>query len=211
VIQALPFLIASTRDVLGLEESAEYPLTAIKGDNVVVLGGGDTAMDCLRTAIRRGAASVTCAYRRDELSMPGSKKEVLNAREKGVSFEFNVQPQAILRNRKGQVTGFEIIRTKMGRPGPDGRCQPQPIDGSAFELPAGVLIMAFGFRPHDMPWLRGLGIKQDRWGNIATGGNGRTATQTSHDKIFAAGDVVTGTDLVVTAMAAGRQRHAYAV
>ncbi|EKD5484588.1 formate-dependent uric acid utilization protein YgfT [Salmonella enterica subsp. arizonae] len=205
VIQALPFLIASTREVMGLEESAEYPLKVIKGKNVVVLGGGDTAMDCLRTAIRRGAASVTCAYRRDELSMPGSKKEVLNAREEGVNFEFNVQPQTILRNRKGQVTGVGMIRTKMGEPGPDGRRRPQPIDGSAFELPADVLIMAFGFQPHNTPWLRGLGIKRDRWGNIATGGKGRTATQTGHDKIFAGGDVVTGADLVVTAMAAGRQ------
>ena len=103
VIQALPFLIASTREVMGLEESPEYPLTDIKGKRVVVLGGGDTAMDCLRTAVRRGAASVTCAYRRDELSMPGSKKEVVNAREEGVKFEFNVQPQRIQLNRKGQV------------------------------------------------------------------------------------------------------------
>ncbi|WP_164098376.1 FAD-dependent oxidoreductase, partial [Serratia marcescens] len=83
------------REVMGLEESAEYPLTDIKGKRVVVLGGGDTAMDCLRTAVRRGAESVTCAYRRDELSMPGSKKEVVNAREEGVAFQFNVQPQYI--------------------------------------------------------------------------------------------------------------------
>ncbi|CAM7890723.1 formate-dependent uric acid utilization protein YgfT [Klebsiella michiganensis] len=121
VIQALPFLIASTREVMGLEESPEYPLTDIKGKRVVVLGGGDTAMDCLRTAVRRGAASVTCAYRRDELSMPGSKKEVVNAREEGVKFEFNVQPQRIQLNRKGQVCAVEMIRTKMGEPGPDGR------------------------------------------------------------------------------------------
>ena len=142
VIQALPFLVGSTREVMGLEESAEYPLTDIKGKNVVVLGGGDTAMDCLRTAVRRGAESVTCAYRRDELSMPGSKKEVVNAREEGVNFEFNVQPQYIKRGRKGQ---------------------------------------------------------------ICTGGKGRGTTQTSNDKIFAGGDAVTGADLVVTAMVAGRQ------
>ena len=205
VIQALPFLIANTREVMGLEESAEYPLTDIKGKRVVVLGGGDTAMDCLRTAVRRGAESVTCAYRRDELSMPGSKKEVVNAREEGVAFQFNVQPQYILRNRKGQVSAVGMIRTEMGEPGPDGRRRPRPIAGSEFELPADVLVLAFGFQAHDMPWLRGHGIKLDRWGQIVTGGKGRGTTQTSHDKIYAGGDAVHGADLVVTAMVAGRQ------
>lgn len=205
VIQALPFLIANTREVMGLEESAEYPLTDIKGKPVVVLGGGDTAMDCLRTAVRRGAESVTCAYRRDELSMPGSKKEVVNAREEGVAFQFNVQPQYILRNRKGQVSAVGMIRTEMGEPGPDGRRRPRPIAGSEFELPADVLVLAFGFQAHDMPWLRGHGIKLDRWGQIVTGGKGRGTTQTSHDKIYAGGDAVHGADLVVTAMVAGRQ------
>ena len=162
-------------------------------------------MDCLRTAVRRGAESVTCAYRRDELSMPGSKKEVVNAREEGVKFEFNVQPQRIQLNRKGQVCAVEMIRTKMGDPGPDGRRRPQPIPDSGFELKADVLIMAFGFQAHEMQWLRGHGIKLDRWGQIVTGGKGRGTTQTSHDKIFAGGDAVTGADLVVTAMVAGRQ------
>lgn len=205
VIQALPFLIASTREVMGLEEVAEYPLTEIKGKRVVVLGGGDTAMDCLRTAIRRGAASVTCAYRRDEQSMPGSKKEVGNAREEGVEFQFNVQPRVIQSNRKGQVSAIGLIRTEMGEPGPDGRRRPQPVAGSEFELPADVLIMAFGFQAHDMPWLRGNGIALGRWGQICTGGKDRGTTQTSNDKVFAGGDAVHGADLVVTAMVAGRQ------
>lgn len=205
VIQALPFLIASTREVMGLEMSPDYPLTDIQGKRVVVLGGGDTAMDCLRTAVRRGAASVTCAYRRDELSMPGSKKEVVNAREEGVAFCFNVQPQYIRRHRKGQVAAVGMIRTAMGDAGPDGRRRPQPIAGSEFELPADVLIMAFGFQAHAMPWLRGHNIKLDRWGQICTGGKGRATTQTSNDKVFAGGDAVTGADLVVTAMAAGRR------
>lgn len=205
VIQALPFLIASTREVMGLEESTEYPLTDLRGKHVVVLGGGDTAMDCLRTAVRREAESVTCAYRRDELSMPGSKKEVVNAREEGVNFEFNVQPQHIQRNRKGQVSAVGMIRTKMGEPGADGRRRPQPIAGSEFELKADVLIMAFGFQAHKMPWLRGHGIKLDRWGQILTGGKDRGTTQTSNDKVYAGGDAVTGADLVVTAMVAGHQ------
>ncbi|MEX3019760.1 FAD-dependent oxidoreductase [Kluyvera sp. STS39-E] len=205
VIQALPFLIASTREVMGLEDCAEYPLVELKGKHVVVLGGGDTAMDCLRTAIRRGAQSVTCAYRRDELSMPGSKKEVVNAREEGVEFLFNVQPQYIQRHRKGHVSAIGMIRTDMGEPGPDGRRRPRPVAGSDFELKADVLIMAFGFQPHDMPWLRGHGVQLDRWGQIQTGGIGRSATQTDNDKIFAGGDAVHGADLVVTAMVAGRQ------
>lgn len=205
VIQALPFLIASTREVMGLEASGEYPLTDIEGKHVVVLGGGDTAMDCLRTAVRRGAASVTCAYRRDEQSMPGSKKEVVNAREEGVAFQFNVQPQRILRTRKGAVRAVSMIRTEMGEAGPDGRRRPSPVAGSEFELAADVLVMAFGFQAHDMPWLRGHGIDLDRWGQICTGGEGRASTQTRNDKVFAGGDAVHGADLVVTAMAAGRR------
>ncbi|MTH48362.1 formate-dependent uric acid utilization protein YgfT [Intestinirhabdus alba] len=205
VVQALPFLIANTREVMGLEESEEYPLIDIKGKRVVVLGGGDTAMDCLRTSVRRGAASVTCAYRRDELSMPGSKKEVVNAREEGVEFQFNVQPKYIQRNRKGQISAIGMIRTEMGEPGPDGRRRPREIAGSGFELPADVLVLAFGFQAHEMPWLRGHGVRLDRWGQIVTGGKGRGTTQTSNDKIFAGGDAVHGADLVVTAMVAGRR------
>ena len=98
-----------------------------------------------------------------------------------------------------------MIRTDMGEPGPDGRRRPRPIVGSGFELQADVLIMAFGFQAHDMPWLRGHGVQLDRWGQIRTGGSGRGTTQTSNDKIFAGGDAVHGADLVVTAMVAGRQ------
>lgn len=205
VVQALPFLIASTREVMGLDEDRRYPWINVRGKNVVVLGGGDTAMDCLRTAIRREAASVTCAYRRDEASMPGSKKEVLNAREEGVEFLFNVQPQHIQRDRKGRVNGIRLIRTQPGEPGPDGRRRPQPVKGSEFVQPADVLIMALGFRPHAMPWLDRYAIKRDEWGLIKTGGSARLATRTSQRKVFAGGDAVHGADLVVTAMAAGRQ------
>lgn len=204
VIQALPFLIANTRRVMGLEDASDYPWTELKGKRVVVLGGGDTAMDCLRTAVRREAASVTCAYRRDEMNMPGSRKEVTNAREEGVTFLFNVQPQYIARNERGQVSGIGLIRTEMGEPGPDGRRRPRPIADSEFELPAEVLIMAFGFRPHAMPWLQGSGVRRNEEGLIITG-VGPLATQTTRDTVFAGGDAVHGADLVVTAMAAGHQ------
>lgn len=205
VIQALPFLIANTRRVMGLDDSPDYPWTELEGKQVVVLGGGDTAMDCLRTSVRREAASVTCAYRRDEVSMPGSRKEMTNAREEGVAFLFNVQPQYIARNAEGQVSGIGLIRTEMGEAGQDGRRRPRPIAGSAFELPADVLIMAFGFRPHAMPWLKGAGVRRDDNGLIMTGGARRLATQTTRDNVFAGGDAVHGADLVVTAMAAGHQ------
>ncbi len=137
---------------------SEESLTDVEGKRVVVLGGGDTTMDCLRTSIRLNAASVTCAYRRDEVSMPGSRKEVVNAREEGVEFQFNVQPQYIACDEDGRLTAVGLIRTAMGEPGPDGRRHPRPVAGSEFELPADVLIMAFGFQAHAMPWLQGSGI-----------------------------------------------------
>lgn len=205
VVQALPLLIASTREVMGLEPAGDAPWVELKDKHVVVLGGGDTAMDCLRTSVRREAKSVTCAYRRDEASMPGSKKEVTNAREEGVDFQFNVQPQRIVLDKKGQVAGIELIRTRMGAPGPDGRRRPQPIAGSEFTLQADVLVMAFGFQPHRVNWPGMERVSRDKWGLITTGGQGRLRTQTSDAKVFAGGDAVHGADLVVTAMAAGRQ------
>ena len=205
VIQALPFLTAHTRQLMGLPESEEYPQTDVAGKRVVVLGGGDTTMDCLRTSIRLNAASVICAYRRDEVSMPGSRKEVVNAREEGVEFQFNVQPQYIACDDDGHLTAVGLIRTAMGEPGPDGRRRPCPVAGSEFELPADVLIMAFGFQAHAMPWLQGSGIKLDKYGLIKAGDAGHLSTQTHLKKVFAGGDAVHGADLVVTAMAAGRQ------
>lgn len=205
VIQALPFLIAQTRQQMGLPLSDEYPLTDLTNKRVVVLGGGDTTMDCLRTSARLNATSVICAYRRDEASMPGSHKEVVNAREEGVEFLFNVQPQYIACDDEGQLSAVGLIRTEMGDAGPDGRRRSHPVSGSEFELPADVLILAFGFQAHDMPWLRGTGIELDKRGLIKTGGEDRLSTQTQIDKVFAGGDAVHGAHLVVTAMVAGRQ------
>ncbi|WP_158780817.1 FAD-dependent oxidoreductase [Pantoea sp. BAV 3049] len=204
VMQALPYLIANTRQVMELEEDEQQPYVSLKGKKVVVLGGGDTAMDCLRTAVRQQAESVICAYRRDEKSMPGSKKEVTNAREEGVEFMFNLQPQYIGLDEAGCLNGIGLIRTEMGAPGSDGRRRPQPIAGSEFVLAADALILAFGFQAHEMPWLAGQGIRFDRWGLIITGQSGRK-TQTHNPKVFAAGDAVHGADLVVTAMAEGRR------
>jgi len=204
VYDALPFLVGNTRQLMGLPSSGEEPFIDTAGLNVVVLGGGDTAMDCVRTALRHGAASVTCAYRRDEANMPGSKKEVKNAREEGAAFEFNVQPVALTLEDTGRVNGIRLLRTRLGEPDAQGRRRPVSIDGSEFVMPADAVIMAFGFNPHGMPWLQAQGVEVDAWGRIAASVETRYRYQTTNPQIFAGGDAVRGADLVVTAMAEGR-------
>lgn len=204
VYDALPFLIANTRQLMGLPDSADEPFINTRGRNVVVLGGGDTAMDCVRTALRHGASKVTCAYRRDEANMPGSKKEVKNARDEGAEFEFNVQPINLELDKSGQVCGIRLLRTQLGEPDAKGRRRPVPIEGSEFVMPADAVIMAFGFNPHSMPWLEHHGVRVDDWGRIAASVESQYRYQTSNPKIFAGGDAVRGADLVVTAMAEGR-------
>ncbi|EHG7613157.1 TPA: formate-dependent uric acid utilization protein AegA [Citrobacter sedlakii] len=204
VYDALPFLIANTKQLMGLDEHPDEPYINTSGLNVVVLGGGDTAMDCVRTALRHGASKVTCAYRRDEANMPGSKKEVKNAREEGANFEFNVQPVELELNAEGRVCGVRFLRTELGEPDAQGRRRPVPIAGSEFVMPADAVIMAFGFHPHGMPWLETHGVKVDSWGRIAANVESAYRYQTTNPKIFAGGDAVRGADLVVTAMAEGR-------
>ena len=206
VYEALPFLTANTKNVMGLPELSYEPFVSMKGKRVVVLGGGDTAMDCLRTSIRQGAIEVTCAYRRDEANMPGSKKEVKNAREEGVEFMFMMQPVKIEVDEQGSVTGIRMLKTELGEPDADGRRRPKPIEGSEFVLPADAVIIAFGFNPHDISWLQAEGVDLNRWGTIVAPPVNHTklACQTSNPKVFAGGDIVRGADLVVTAIADGR-------
>jgi len=208
VFSALPFLIANAKHQMNLAELPHEPYIDLAGKRVVVLGGGDTAMDCLRTSIRQGATSVTCAYRRDEKNMPGSKKEVKNSREEGAEFLFNVQPVSIELSSAGQVCGIRLIRTALGQPDASGRRRPKPIAGSEFVLDAEAIIMAFGFQPHAMPWLDNLAVERDAWGLIHAPHRSALPFQTSHPQIFAGGDAVRGADLVVTAMADGRQAAA---
>ncbi|WP_370971404.1 formate-dependent uric acid utilization protein AegA [Enterobacter wuhouensis] len=204
VYDALPFLVANTRHVMGLAPTEAEPFIDTRGLNVVVLGGGDTAMDCVRTALRHGANKVTCAYRRDEANMPGSKKEVKNAKEEGAEFEFNLQPVELTRDPSGRVNGIRMLRTELGEPDAQGRRRPVPIAGSEFVMPADAVIMAFGFNPHAMPWLQAQGVETDDWGRIVASVESRYRYQTSNPQIFAGGDAVRGADLVVTAMAEGR-------
>jgi glutamate synthase (NADPH) small chain len=200
VAPALPFLIANARRLLG-SGPADDPLLALRDRRVVVLGGGDTAMDCVRTAVRLGASTVTCVYRRDEANMPGSRREVKNAREEGVAFLFNRQPLAI--RGEGRVTGVQVIETALGAADANGRRAAQPVPGSEALLDADVVIQAFGFRPSPAAWLAEHGVQLEADGRVRIAG--ALPYQTSHPRIFAGGDNVRGADLVVTAVHDGRE------
>ena len=202
VYDALPFLISSVNRNLGFEKDASDYIS-VAGKKVVVLGGGDTAMDCNRTSIRQQATSVTCAYRRDEENMPGSKREVKNAREEGVQFLFNRQPVAIV--GEDQVEGVKVVTTRLGEPDENGRRRPEPIPGSEEILPADVVLIAFGFRPSPAEWFDDHQINVNDWGGVEAPEQQQFAFQTSNPKVFAGGDMVRGSDLVVTAIWEGRQ------
>lgn len=199
VYLALPYLIGNTENLLNIA-SKNYVSMADK--RVVVLGGGDTAMDCVRTALRQQAKEVICAYRRDAANMPGSKKEFNNAREEGVQFKFNVQPQAIVTDAEGAVTGIQVVKTRMGAADEHGRRRAEIVTGSEEVIACDAVIVAFGFAPHNMPWLSTVGVTVDERGRIQT--NGEYKQQTANPKIFAGGDITRGSDLVVTAIAEGR-------
>ena len=176
--------------------------TYMKGKKVVLLGGGDTAMDCNRTSVRQGAKSVTCAYRRDEANMPGSRKEVKNAKEEGVKFLYNRQPIAIV--GEDRVEGVKVVETRLGEPDARGRRSPEPIPGSEEIIPADAVVIAFGFRPSPAPWFEQFEIQTDSQGRVVAPEQGQYKHQTSNPKIFAGGDMVRGSDLVVTAIFEGR-------
>ena len=202
VYDALPYLIGNVYRELGHDET-HVPYIDLEGQNVVVLGGGDTGMDCNRTAIRQGAASVTCAYRRDEENMPGSRREVANSKEEGVTFLFNRQPLEIVGD--GKVAGVKVIETKLGKPGSDGRRRPEPIPGTETVLAADAVIIAFGFRPDPPEWFSDFGIETLNSGRVRVASLGPRPYQTSNPKVFAGGDMVRGSDLVVTAVHEGRE------
>lgn len=203
VFDALPFLIANTNFQMGYDETPESYIN-MQGKRVVVLGGGDTAMDCVRTSIRQNASSVVCAYRRDEVNMPGSVREVKNAKEEGVEFMFNVQPKGVVLNDSGKVTGVKMVKTQLGEADENGRRRAEEVAGSEHVVPADAVIMAFGFQPHAMPWLSEFDVELDKWGRIVAPEQGAYTHQTSNPKIFAGGDAVRGSDLVVTAIYEGR-------
>lgn len=202
VHDALPFLVSSVNRNLGFEKSPEA-FISVEGKRVVVLGGGDTAMDCNRTSIRQGAASVSCVYRRDEDNMPGSRREVANAKEEGVEFKFNRQPIAIVGD--GKVEGVKVVTTQLGEPDEHGRRRPEVVPGSEEVLPADTVLIAFGFRPSPADWFGEHEINVNDWGGVVAPERQTYKFQTSNPKVFAGGDMVRGSDLVVTAIWEGRE------
>ncbi len=202
VYEALPYLIAN------IHHESDFGVEApefidFKGRRVVVLGGGDTAMDCVRTAIRQGADSVTCTYRRDQANMPGSMREVENAKEEGIQFLFNRQPVEIVGDNA--VEGIRLVTTKLGEPDEQGRRRPEIMPDSEEILPADAVVIAFGFRPSPADWFARHEINLDDGGRVIAPERAEHPFQTSNPKIFAGGDMVRGSDLVVTAIYEGRE------
>ena len=200
--KAINYLIGNTNHLLKFPQK-ESNYINFKGKDVVILGGGDTAMDCNRTAIRQGAKSVTCLYRRDEKNMPGSRREVINAKEEGVKFEFNIQPIEIIGNKT--VEGIKTIQTKLGEPDQNGRRIPVPIQGSEKTFYADEVVIAFGFRASPATWFKEFEIEIDKSGLVVAPEKQKLKFQTSNPKIFSGGDMVRGSDLVVTAIWEGRE------
>ncbi len=200
--KAINYLIGNTNHLLKFPQK-ESNYINFKGKDVVILGGGDTAMDCNRTAIRQGAKSVTCLYRRDEKNMPGSRREVINAKEEGVKFEFNIQPIEIIGNKT--VEGIKTIQTKLGEPDQNGRRIPVPIQGSEKTFYADEVVIAFGFRSSPATWFKEFEIEIDKSGLVIAPEKQKLKFQTSNPKIFSGGDMVRGSDLVVTAIWEGRE------
>jgi glutamate synthase (NADPH/NADH) small chain len=206
VESALPFLIDNVNYRHNFGEynnsSLDAPKLGVSNKRVVVLGGGDTAMDCNRTSVRQAASSVTCVYRRDQENMPGSRKEVSNAMEEGVSFEFNTAPLIIVDDGKGNVAGIEVISTQLGEADENGRRTPENIPGSERIIECDVVLVAFGFRPNPPKWLE-VTLKANQTVDCCE--QQEYAFQTSNPKIFAGGDMVLGSSLVVEAVYEGRK------
>ena len=210
IVAALDYLTTSNRKGLGDAVPAfdDGTLNAA-GKQVVVIGGGDTAMDCVRTAVRQGALSVTCLYRRDRTNMPGSLREVKNAEEEGVHFSWLSAPEAFL--GQNGVSGVRAAKMRLGLPDASGRQSVEVVQGSHFTVPADLVIKALGFDPEPLPrlWSQDA-LEATRWGTLKV--NPRTF-QTSLPGVFAAGDIVRGASLVVWAIRDGRDAassiHAY--
>ena len=201
VVQALDYLTASNRKGLGDTVPAidDGNLSAA-GKRVVVIGGGDTAMDCVRTAVRQNAQSVHCLYRRDRENMPGSQREVANAEEEGVVFEWLAAPEAFTGDE--HVAAVRANRVHLGFPDASGRQSPQIIPGSGYKMEADIVIKALGFDPEDLPALfNASDLEVTRWGTVKADFR---SLQTNLDGVFAAGDIVRGASLVVWAVRDGR-------
>ena len=203
IVRAIDYLTASNRLSFGdAVEDFDSGLLNAQGKKVVVIGGGDTAMDCVRTAIRQGATSVKCLYRRDRANMPGSQRETLNAEEEGVVFEWLSAPKGFTQ-ADGAVSGVLVQKMRLGAPDATGRQSPEPIEGADYVEEADLVVKALGFEPEDLPKLWGVdGLEVTRWGTIKA--DFRTHS-TSLPGVYAVGDIVRGASLVVWAIRDGRE------
>ncbi|MFY4783430.1 glutamate synthase subunit beta [Aliarcobacter butzleri] len=172
----------------------------VEDKRVVVIGGGDTAMDCVRTSVREGAQTVKCLYRRDEVNMPGSKKEVVNAKEEGVEFVFNVSPKSI-KVKDNSAFAVELLETSMSEPDSSGRQKVVVNQGSEYLEEADVVILALGFSPETPTFLKELNVETNSWGAVVV----NSEFKTSNKKVYAGGDCQRGAHLAVTAAADGRE------
>ena len=202
IVKALDYLTASNRSNMGdyVPEIDSGELNA-EGKRVVVIGGGDTAMDCVRTAIRQGAKTVKCLYRRDKKNMPGSQRETQNAEEEGVEFVWLSAPKGFV--GEGEVNGVIVSKMRLGAPDSSGRQSPEEIVGAEYTEDADLVIKALGFNPEDLPTLWDTPeLEITRWGTIKTDFHTHA---TSLDGVYAAGDIVRGASLVVWAIRDGRE------
>ncbi len=201
VYQGTDFLIRGNVDFDSLpDDKRERPQI---GNRVVVIGGGDTASDCLRTALRLGAEEVTCLYRRTEKEMPGGYKDRKMAKDEGANYRFLTQPIKFIDGEDGRLAAVECIEMKLGEPDAKGRRRPVPVEGSNFSVAADTAIKALGYWPDPIIGETTPELETDKWGQINL--KDREKGMTSREGVFAGGDCVTGPDLVVTAMVAGRK------
>ncbi len=201
IVRALDYLTAANRKDFGDEvEAFDSGTLNAAGKRVLVIGGGDTAMDCVRTAIRQGAQSVKCLYRRDRANMPGSQREVQNAEEEGVEFVWLSVPTAFAGS---PVSDVLVQRMRLGAPDATGRQAPEVIEGADYIEPADLVVQALGFEPENLPELWGTkGLDVTRWGTIKAAHGSHV---TSLPDVFAVGDIVRGASLVVWAIRDGRE------
>ncbi len=199
VHRAMDYLTNIQRKNFGVSYDKAFDF---KDLNVVVVGGGDTAMDCVRTAKREGAKSVTCLYRRDELNMPGSKKEFKNAMEEGVDFTFLASPKEIILDENSRAIAVEYVKTKLGAKDASGRQKMEEIKDSQTRINADVIIMSLGFDPAVPSFLAENGIETNAWGGIIVN---EETYETTTAGVYAGGDCFRGADLVVSAALDGRE------
>ena len=198
IYMAVPFLTNIQKKLDGKKFDGKYNVADL---DVLVIGGGDTAMDCVRTSIREGAASVKCIYRRDAENMPGSRKEVKAAKEEGVEFIFNTAPKNFVVNSRGNVMGMNFVKTALGKNGQEGRSTFEELPNTEHVIEADVIILALGFNIEQLKFLNDNGVRTDRMGSIIVD----EKMQTTREGVFAGGDAVRGADLVVNAALDGRE------